>query len=213
MIRFLRIAIIITGIGILMMAYYVFFTEPGGKISENNNISLNRLELMENRLKSSKIPDFSFTNQYGEEVTQVDVTDKIYIADFFFTSCPSICPIMSGNKQRLQEYFRDNDNFMILSHSIDTLNDSVSVLREYSENLDAIRGKWHLVTGSYGAIDKIAKEYYVTAKKDELALNSFVHDGSFILVDRKRRIRGIYDGTNVQSTSDLIADIDILLNE
>lgn len=157
--------------------------------------------------------DFEFANQYNELVNQNTFKDKIYIADFFFTTCSTICPMMGGNKVKIQDAFKSNDDVLLLSHSIDTKGDSIPKLLEYGTNIGAIKNKWHLVTGKRDAIYDIAKEYYVTTQESDIASGSFVHDGSFILIDRNSKIRGIYDGTNAVDTNLLIADIKNLLSE
>ncbi len=159
----------------------------------------------------NQIPEFQFTNQYSEVVTQHTFKDKIYVADFFFTRCPTICPLMSGNKFRIQQAFKNNDDILLLSHSIDVAGDSIPILLEYANRVGAIKDKWHLVTGDYDAIYDIAKEYYVTAQEDDLNDGSFIHDGSFILIGRDRTIKGIYDGTDRVSTTKLIAHIKSIL--
>ena len=156
--------------------------------------------------------DFKFVNQYNEIVDQQTFDDKIYVADFFFINCPTICPLMGSNKIRIQNRFAGDSDVLLLSHSIDILNDSVPSLSAYATTIGALKDKWHLVTGDQEAIYGIAKEYYVTAQESGTASGSYLHDGSFILIDKKRRIRGIYDGTQVASTEELIDDIEFLLH-
>lgn len=170
-------------------------------------------ELGKETVRYNRIPGFEFVNQYGEIITQRHFADKIYIADFFFTSCPTICPVMGGNKYRIQQAFKNEPGVLILSHSIDPKHDTVEVLREYAERMGSIRNKWHLVTGAKDHIYALAKEYYVTAAEDDRQAGSFIHDGSFLLIDRNKYIRGIYDGTDTGSTDRLIADVKRLLNE
>lgn len=158
------------------------------------------------------IPDFSFTNQNGEEVSQSNVEGKIYVTDFFFTSCPTICPKMSKNMLELAEKYSNNDRIVFLSHSIDTRHDSVPVLKRYSEKLNA-PNNWHFVTGNKEDVFGIAEKYMVSAAEDEHAPGGVIHSGAFILLDGKRRIRAYYDGTKHEEMAKLNADIAYLLNE
>ncbi|GAA4277585.1 SCO family protein [Aquimarina mytili] len=182
------------------------------KESEVNVIANSQFQIRK-EFTENTIPDFRFINQFGEEVTQAEFDGRMYVADFFFTTCPTICPAMAGNKIRIQEAFKNNSEVLILSHSIDPRSDSIPKLKSYGEDVGALKGKWHLVTGVREEIYEIAKEYYVTAQEDELAKGSFIHDGSFILVDGERHIRGIYDGTDLGSTEVLINDIKSLLEK
>lgn len=161
-----------------------------------------------------KIPDFEFFNQDGKAVTQKDFENKIYVADFFFTTCPTICPIMKKEMLRVHERFKANPNIMILSHSIDPRHDSVEVLKEYAARLGVKSDKWHFVTGDRKKIYEIGeKSYMVTAQEDSTQQGGYLHSGAFILVDRKRRVRGLYDGTKEKDVNKLMEDIEILLDE
>ncbi|WP_159799835.1 SCO family protein [Flavobacterium sp. MK4S-17] len=148
--------------------------------------------------RNHKIADFAFVNQNGDTVTQEDYKGKIYVADFFFTTCPTICPIMSDNMAWLQERIKNNPEVMLLSHSVTPDIDSVPVLKAYAEKKGAIDGKWNLVTGKKEDIYYIARKSYLavkTSSSDELY--DMVHTENFILVDSKGRIRGFYNGTNL----------------
>ena len=160
------------------------------------------------------IPDFSFTNQDGEEVTQDTFKDKIYIADFFFTTCPTICPIMKTQMLRVYEKYVHNPEVKILSHTLDSKHDSVSVLHEFADRLGVSSDTWHFVTGAQEDIYEIGQEsYMVTAREDPDEPGGILHSGAFLLVDKQKRIRGIYDGTKPDKVDLLMKDIDILLNE
>lgn len=160
------------------------------------------------------IPDFKFVSQYGDTVTAAAVKDKIYVADFFFTTCPTICPKMKTQLKRVYERFQTNPNVLLLSHTIDPEHDSVAVLREFAAEL-GVKGKnWLFVTGDRDKIYEIGeKSYMVTAQKDASAPGGVVHSGAFILVDTQRRIRGIYDGTTEKGVDQLMTDMDKLLTE
>jgi protein SCO1 len=160
------------------------------------------------------IPDFAFVNQDGALVTNKTFHDKIYVADFFFTSCPTICPIMKTQMLRVYEKFKDNDDILLLSHSIDPVYDSVPVLKVFSDRLGVDSRKWHFVTGDKDEIYEIGeKSYMVTAQEDADEPGGYLHSGAFILVDKDRRIRGFYDGTKELEVDRLIRDIPTLLKE
>jgi len=160
------------------------------------------------------IADFSFTNQNGEEVTQETFTDKIYIADFFFTTCPTICPIMKTQMLRVYEKYKDNPDVLILSHTIDPKYDSVEVLYEFADRLGVSSNTWHFVTGDQDKIYDVGQNsYMVTAREDPEEPGGYLHSGAFLIVDKERRIRGIYDGTKEEKVDVLMKDIDILLKE
>ena len=164
--------------------------------------------------KYHTIADFSFVNQNGDTITQKNYEGKIYVADFFFTTCGSICPKMTTNLEEVQKAVLNNPKVMLLSHTVFPEVDSVSVLKEYAIKHHVVDSKWNLVTG-----DK--KEIYTMARKSYLAvklgrpdqLYDMVHTENFILVDQKRRVRGFYDGTNKEDMKRLLEDIDFLSQE
>ena len=158
------------------------------------------------------LPDFKFTDQNGNNFNENNIQGKVYIADFFFTSCPTICPKMSKNMLKMAQEYRANENVLFLSHSIDTRYDSVPVLKTYSEKLNA-PNNWFFVTGEKEDIFGIAEKYMVSAGEDSHAPSGVVHSGAFILLDGKRRIRAYYDGTKASEMKKLEKDIEILLNE
>lgn len=160
------------------------------------------------------ISDFSFINQNGETITQKDYEGKIYVADFFFTTCKTICPMMSDNMSWLQQQIKNNPKVMLLSHSVTPEIDSVPVLKQYAIQKGAIDGKWNLVTGNKKDIYYIARKSYLavkTGKPEELY--DMVHTENFVLVDDKRRVRGFYDGTKREEVEKLLEDILFLCKE
>jgi protein SCO1 len=160
------------------------------------------------------VPAFELTDQDSNQVANGTFKGKIYVADFFFTSCPTICPKMQVQMQRIYEKFRDNPDVLLLSHSIDPKHDTPSVLKIYAENLGAESRKWHFVTGNKENIFEIGqKGYMVTAKDDETAPGGILHSGALVLVDRQQRIRGFYDGTQPNEVTNLLYDIEALLKE
>ena len=159
------------------------------------------------------IPDFAFLNQDSQRVTQETVAGKVYVTDFFFTSCPTICPKMKSQMLRVYEAFKDNPDIVLLSHSIDPAHDTVAVLKDYSERLGIETAKWHLLTGDKDSIYTIAEQYLAAAREDAGAEGGFTHSGDFYLIDQQRRIRGHYNGTLEEDVDRLIKDIPVLLKE
>ena len=164
--------------------------------------------------KYHTIADFSFTNQNGKTITQKDYEGKIYVADFFFTTCGSICPIMTTNMIDVQKAFVNNPKVMILSHTVTPEIDSVPVLKKYALEKGVIDSKWNLVTGDKRDIYSMARKSYLAVKlgKPE-ELYDMVHTENFVLVDAERRVRGFYDGTKKEDIQKLIEDIQWLLTE
>ena len=159
------------------------------------------------------IPDFSFVNQYGETITQKNTENKIIVVDFFFTHCPSICPKMKAEMLKIYNRYKDKNEVVILSHSIDPKRDSVNVLFSYAKKLGIAGNTWHLLTGEKDSIFGIAKKYLAEVAEDEDAPGGLVHSGNFILIDKQKRIRGYYDGTTDEGAEKMIKDIEYLLNE
>jgi protein SCO1/2 len=161
--------------------------------------------------KYHKIADFSLINQNGETITQNDYKDKIYVADFFFTTCQTICPIMTNNMAKIQKELINDTDVLLLSHSVTPEIDSVAQLKRYALEKGVNDAKWNLVTG-----DK--KQIYELARKSYLAVKDFgdggpfdmIHTENFMLIDKKRQIRGFYDGTNADDIGRLLNDIAIL---
>ncbi|MEP3836058.1 MAG: SCO family protein [Algibacter sp.] len=162
-----------------------------------------------------KIPDFSLTNQLGETVTQHTFDNKIYITDFFFTTCPGICPKMTGNMAKVQEEFKNEKDILLLSHSVMPSTDSVSVLSAYAKNNDVIDDKWHLVTGDRNEIYTLGRDYYFVESDlgEEKSIEDFLHTENFLLIDKNKHIRGIYNGLNRASIAQLLTDTKTLLLE
>jgi protein SCO1/2 len=162
-----------------------------------------------------KIPDFSLTNQSGETVTQDTFEDKIYVTDFFFTTCPGICPKMTGNMAKIQEEFKDDNDILLLSHSVMPSTDLVSVLKAYANNNNVIDNKWHLVTGDRNEIYALGRDhYFVESDLGEVkSIDDFLHTENFLLIDKNKHIRGIYNGLNRASMAQLITDIKALKKE
>lgn len=160
------------------------------------------------------IEDFSFTNQNGKTITQEDYKDKIYVADFFFTTCPTICPKMTNNMVWLQNQIKDNDNVKLVSFSVTPDIDSVPVLKKYAEEKGVMDFKWNLLTGNKKDIYFLARKSYLVVKTGSPEeMYDMVHTENFVLVDQKKRIRGFYDGTNIEEVKKLLKDINFLSQE
>lgn len=164
--------------------------------------------------KYHTIADFSLTNQNGKTITQKDYEGKIYVADFFFTTCGSICPKMTTNLVEVQKAFVNNPKVMLLSYTVFPETDSVSVLKEYALKNGVVDSKWNLVTGDKKEIYTLARKSYLAVKlgKPE-ELYDMVHTENFILVDSKKRVRGFYDGTKKEAIQQLIKDINWLCED
>lgn len=158
--------------------------------------------------------DFRLVNQFGDTITEDDFARKIYVADFFFTTCPTICKDMSRNFKVLQEEFKDEPDVLLLSHSVTPQIDTVEALAEYGERYRAIPGKWHLTTGDKKHIYNLArKSYFACLDEGDGGVQDFIHTENFVLVDKDRRLRGFYDGTSDAEVERLINEIGYLLKE
>lgn len=161
--------------------------------------------------KYHKVDDFKLVNQNGDTITQKDYKDKIYVADFFFTTCQSICIDMAKSMQTLQKQFKNDDDIKLLSHSVTPEIDDVPQLKKYAKEKEVIDSKWNLVTGDKKQIYKLARKEYLASKTEgDGGPYDLVHTENFVLVDKEKRIRGFYDGTNPEEIQQLIKDIDIL---
>lgn len=161
--------------------------------------------------RNHKIADFSLVNQNGDTITQEDYRDKIYVADFFFTTCQSICPIMTKNMYKVQKEFMTDNEVMLLSHSVIPEVDTVAQLKRYAEEKKVNSTKWNLVTGDKKQIYELARKSYLAVKEDgDGGPFDMIHTENFMLIDRERRIRGFYDGTVEADIDQLIQDIEDL---
>ena len=160
------------------------------------------------------IQPFSFINQFNDTVTEKVIENKIYVADFFFATCQSICPKMSSQLVHLQSAFKNDKDVLILSHTVNPLHDTVEVLNGYAQSYGAIKNKWHFLTGNKKAIYDLARySYLVNALEEDGSAEGFLHSELFILVDAQKRIRGFYDGTDSVAVVKLISDITLLKQE
>lgn len=211
-------------IGILVLVFVVGITgsyyilKPKERLPIYNPSELDR-RLVEEDLREvgidHKVLPFGLINQFGDSVNTETVKSKIYVADFFFTVCPDICKDMAVQKRRLQEVMKDEEDFLILSHSVTPEMDSVPVLKAYADLHEAIPGKWHILTGDKPQIYNLARRSYFAifdqgGNGDEA---DFIHTENFVLVDKLKRIRGYYDGTSEADVDRLISDYQILKAE
>lgn len=158
------------------------------------------------------IPAFKFINQYNDSITNKSLDGKIYVADFFFTTCPSICPVMHRNMLDVYNAFKNTADFKIISHTIDPKHDSVPELKRYADRLGITGNTWWFLQGKKEDTYKLSESYLVR-KPQEDAKQGFIHDGSFLLIDKQKRVRGAYDGTDPKQMNQLIADIKTLQAE
>ena len=202
---------------IIVISLFYFALKPKKSLPIFNPSDVNP-ELVDTTVqyisKYHTIADFSFINQNGKTITQKDYESKIYVADFFFTTCKSICPKMTTNLVDVQKAFLDNPKVKLLSFSVMPDIDNVSVLKEYAKINGVIDSKWNLVTGDKKAIYTMARKSFLAVKQGKIdELYDMVHTENFVLVDSKKRVRGFYDGTNKEEIKRLIEDINWLLED
>ncbi len=160
-----------------------------------------------------EVPAFQFVDQDSQIVNNETFKGKSYVVDFFFIHCPTICPKVKANGLRVYQKFKDDDRLLMLSHSIDTRNDTIAALKNHAEKLGIESKKWHLVTGDHDAIYAIADNYFSVAKEDPSAPGGFDHSGRLILVDKNRHVRSFCDGTDAADVDRFMKDIEKLLQE
>ncbi len=171
-------------------------------------------ESQRNVTKDHKVDDFLFYNQDGKKVTLEDVKDKVYVADFFFTTCPGICPKMKKQMSRVYEEFKNRNDFILLSHTVMPEVDSVEVMAEFAKKQGAVSEEWMFLTGEKKEIYRMARQSYFAVKtKGDGGPDDFIHTENFILVDKNQRLRGFYDGTSTEDVDRLIQDIYTLYKE
>ncbi len=160
-----------------------------------------------------QVPDFSFTDQDGNTVNNATFQDKIYVVDFFFIHCPSICPTVTRQMLRIYEKFETVDQVKLLAHTLDVKRDTVGALKKYAEKIHVKSEKWHFVTGEEDLIYDMADDYFIAANKDPDAPGGFDHSGRLILVDKNRRVRAFCEGTDEEDVTRFFGDIQKLLDE
>ena len=160
--------------------------------------------------KYHKIADFKLTNQNGEKITQEFYNDKIYVADFFFTTCQDICPVMTKNMYQLQQELKNDNNILFLSHTVIPEIDTVEQLKKYAIENKIDESRWNLVTGDKKQIYNLARKSYLAVEDVEFGEFDMIHTENFMLIDKQKQIRGFYDGTNTEEIQRLLKDIEIL---
>ena len=213
--RVLILLMSIVSIATIFLFYNVLKPEKKLPVYQPNMVSFKLVDSTVQHIKRfHKIKDFKLTNQNGEEITNENYRDKIYVADFFFTTCQAICPIMKENMIILQDQYKDDDSVYLLSHTVTPEIDTKEVLKKYSLEKGVIDSKWNLVTGDKKQIYNLARKSYLVAEDiEESELFEMIHTENFVLVDPERRIRGFYDGTDQESMNALIYDIKVLKKE
>ena len=202
---------------IIFIPVLYFLVKPKDELPVYNPVDVNP-RLVDDSVKhisrNHRISDFNLINQNGKIITKKDFEGKIYVADFFFTRCQTICPIMAVNMKDLQEEFKNDPDLKFLSHSVTPVMDSVPVLRVYADKNKAIDGKWEFPTGDKRHIYELArKSYFAVLDEGDGGDQDFIHTEQFILVDQEGQIRGFYDGTEKEEMKRIIDDIAILKAE
>jgi protein SCO1 len=200
--RFKYLILVLSFLSVLIICLFYFALRPKKTLPIYTPSMVNP-ELVDTTVQhianNHTIEDFSFINQNGKVITQKEYEDKVYVADFFFTTCPTICPIMSTNMVWLQDKIKNNSKVMLLSHSVTPDIDSVPVLKKYAKEKGVIDSKWNLVTGNKKDIYYIARKSYLAVKTGSPSeLYDMVHTENFVLIDQKKRVRGFYDGTKIE---------------
>ena len=209
--KWIGLSIIVWGIVSICLFYTIL--KPIERLPVFQPASVNS-ELVDttivHKINYHKISDFSLTNQNGEIVTQKKYENKIYVADFFFTTCQSICPIMTKNMKDFQDKLIEDSEILLLSHTVFPEIDSVEVLKKYAIDNSVIDSKWDLVTGDKKEIYDLARKSYLAAKDNSFSKYDMIHTENFVLIDKKKQIRGFYDGTDKEEINRLLVDIEIL---
>lgn len=200
---------------IISIFYSILKVEKPLPIYQPNRVEVELVDsTIQHVKKYHKIADFSLINQNGKTVTQEDYKDKIYVADFFFTTCGTICPIMTDNMRNIQKEILNDDEVMLLSHSVTPKIDSVEQLKRYARRKGVDDAKWNLVTGDKKHIYELARKSYLAVKTNGNGDQyDMIHTENFMLIDKKRQIRGFYDGTDGEAISKLLEDIEKLKTE
>lgn len=212
--KFFAVVMFVLSVIIIITIYQVMEPKKRLKVFQPAQVSS---ELVDTSLQYVKkyhtIADFSLINQNGETVTEESYADKIYVADFFFTTCQTICPIMTDHMVEIQEALKDDPEILLLSHTVTPEIDSVPQLKKYAIEKGVVDSKWNLVTGDRKEIYDLARKSYLVAKDNPYEEFDLIHTENFVLVDKKKRIRGFYDGTDPEAIKDLLEDIAILKAE
>ncbi|QIE59792.1 SCO family protein [Rasiella rasia] len=212
--KFFLVVLLVLSIIIISVIYSVLKPKEILPVFQPSEVNV---ELVDSTLHYKKkyhtIADFSLKNQNGAIVTQDNYKDKIYVADFFFTTCQTICPVMTGNMAKLQEALKNDADVLLLSHTVQPEVDTIAQLKRYALEKGVNDAKWNLVTGEKEQIYNLARKSYLAAKDAPYSPYELIHTENFVLVDTKKRIRGFYDGTQPEAIERLLKDIAILKAE
>ena len=213
--KFFGIFLFVLSAIIITIIYNILSPEKRLPVYQPNMVNN---ELVDSTLQEVRkyhtIKDFELYNQNGDTITQDFYKDKIYVADFFFTTCQTICPIMTDHMLQVQEKLKNDKDVLLLSHTVIPNADSVPQLKKYALEKGVIDSKWNLVTGNKKDIYDLARKSYLASKSDgDGGPFDLIHTENFVLVDKERRIRGFYDGTDPKAIEELLTDIEILKNE
>ena len=213
--KYFGIAFLILSIIIISIIYNILDVYKPLPIYQPNRVSEELVDsTIQHKSKYHKIADFSLINQNGDTITQDFYKDKIYVADFFFTTCQTICPIMTDHMKDIQQELKDDLDILLLSHSVTPEIDSVAQLKRYALQKGVIDTKWNLVTGDKKQIYELARKSYLAVKTDgDGGPYDMIHTENFMLIDKKKQIRGFYDGTNKEDIERLLDDIEVLKEE
>jgi len=213
--RLFAIVLAILSVIIILIFYSILTPKRVLPIYQPAQVNIELVDsTLQHKRKYHKIGDFSLINQNGDTITQKDYQDKIYVADFFFTTCQTICPIMTDNMKDIQNKIMNDQDILLLSHSVTPEIDSVAQLKRYAELKGVKDSKWNLVTGDKKQIYKLARQSYMAVKTAGTGDQyDMIHTENFMLIDKKRQIRGFYDGTDPNEIERLLEDISVLKNE
>ncbi|MGB1411451.1 MAG: SCO family protein [Flavobacteriaceae bacterium] len=210
----LALVMAVLSVVIISAIYQALKPEPKLKIYQPNDVHPDLVDTtLQHVKKYHRIKDFALINQDGDTVTQDTFKNRIYVADFFFTTCATICPIMTEHMGQIQNRLKDDPSVLLLSHTVTPEIDTVAQLKKYALQKGVIAGKWHLVTGDKKEIYDLARRSYLVAKDQPFSSYDLIHTENFVLIDPERRIRGFYDGTDPEAIEALLRDIAILQKE
>ncbi len=212
--KFFGIVLLVLSAIIITVMYQALDPKEVLPVFQPNRVNV---ELVDSTVQHVKkyhtIADFSLTNQNGETITQENYADKIYVADFFFTTCQTICPIMTDHMVTIQKKLQNDNEVLLLSHTVTPEIDNAAQLKKYALEKGVNDSKWNLVTGDKKEIYELARKSYLAAKDEPYSEYDLIHTENFVLVDKKKRIRGFYDGTSPADIEKLLEDIKVLKAE
>ncbi|NND87829.1 MAG: SCO family protein [Flavobacteriaceae bacterium] len=212
--KWFAVVLLVLSAVIISMIYSILKPRPVLPIFQPAEVNAEMVDsTLQHVKKYHEVSSFKLTNQNGVSISEKDYQDKIYIADFFFTTCQTICPIMTDHMEQLQEELKEQQDVLLLSHTVMPEVDSVAQLKKYALENGVDDTKWNLVTGDKKQIYDLARRSYLAAKENPENPYGLIHTENFVLVDRENRIRGFYDGTDPEVIAQVLQDIEILKNE